>query len=126
VVRNETDGIACPDHVERAALLDPYDNRDKEQIMDTTILGKSGPEVSRPAFGTWELRGDWGSTDADAATAAIGRASDDGITFFDTAQAYGFGESERLLGAALGTLPRDRFVIATKGGLAPDELWARA
>jgi aryl-alcohol dehydrogenase-like predicted oxidoreductase len=41
------------------------------------------------------------------------------VTFFDTAQAYGFGHSERLLAAALRPLPRQQVVIATKGGLRP-------
>jgi aryl-alcohol dehydrogenase-like predicted oxidoreductase len=87
--------------------------------MRHTILGKSGLEVSRIAFGTWQLGGDWGSTDAVAATHAIRRAADKGVTFFDTAQAYGFGRSERLLAAALRPLPREQLVLATKGGLRP-------
>jgi aryl-alcohol dehydrogenase-like predicted oxidoreductase len=50
---------------------------------------------------------------------AIRRAADQGVTFFDTAQAYGFGRSEQLLGEALRQLPREGLVIATKGGLRP-------
>ena len=87
--------------------------------MNYTILGKSGLNVSRIAFGTWQLGGDWGPTDEDAAVRAIRRAADQGVNFFDTAQAYGFGQSERLLAAALGQLPREELVIATKGGLRP-------
>jgi len=75
--------------------------------------------VSRLAFGTWELGGDWGPTDTAAALDAIRRAVDAGITLFDTAQAYGFGQSEQLLSAALRGLPRDQVVLATKGGLRP-------
>ena len=85
--------------------------------MNQTILGKSGMEVSRIAFGTWQLGGEWGPTDTKAATGAIRRATERGVTFFDTAQAYGFGRSEQLLAAALHGLPRERFIIATKGGL---------
>jgi aryl-alcohol dehydrogenase-like predicted oxidoreductase len=85
--------------------------------MKHTLLGKSGLDVSRVAFGTWQLGGDWGPTDTVAAMGAIRRAADKGVTFFDTAQAYGFGQSERLLGATLRELPRDQLVIATKGGL---------
>ena len=65
-----------------------------------------------------------GSFDEEAALAAIQRARDLGITLFDTAQAYGFGASEQLLGAALRPeLSRDResVLIATKGGLRPPE-----
>ena len=87
--------------------------------MRYTILGRSGLEVSRIAFGTWQLGGDWGPTDTVAAMEAIHRAADHGVTFFDTAQAYGFGQSEQLLAAALRHLPRDEVVIATKGGLRP-------
>jgi aryl-alcohol dehydrogenase-like predicted oxidoreductase len=88
--------------------------------VKTTTLGRSGLNVSRIAFGTWQLGGDWGRFDEDAAVAAIRRARELGVNFFDTAQAYGFGASERILGSALGDeLTRDRgeIVIATKGGL---------
>jgi aryl-alcohol dehydrogenase-like predicted oxidoreductase len=88
--------------------------------MKTTTLGRTGLRVSRIAFGTWQLGGDWGRFDEAAALAAIRRARELGVTFFDTAQAYGFGASERLLGTALRselTHDRDQLVIATKGGL---------
>jgi aryl-alcohol dehydrogenase-like predicted oxidoreductase len=88
--------------------------------MRHTILGKSGLDVSRIAFGTWQLGGDWGPTDTLAAMDAIRRAADHGVTFFDTAQAYGFGRSEQVLAAALRQLPRQEIVIATKGGLRPE------
>jgi hypothetical protein len=89
--------------------------------MKYTILGKSGLEVSRIAFGTWQLGGEWGPTDVTSATKAIRRAADKGVTFFDTAQAYGFGRSEELLATGLRGLPRDQLVIATKGGLRQTE-----
>jgi aryl-alcohol dehydrogenase-like predicted oxidoreductase len=86
--------------------------------MEQTRLGRSDLIVSRVAFGTWELSGDWGSTDETEAVAAIRRAADRGVTLFDTAQGYGFGTSERLLAKALQGR-REDFVIATKGGLRP-------
>jgi len=88
--------------------------------MTTTTLGRSGLEVSRIAFGTWQLGGDWGQFDEDMAVAAIRRARELGVNFFDTAQAYGFGASEAILGTALRhelAHNRSEFVIATKGGL---------
>ena len=88
--------------------------------MDKVTLGRSGLKVSPICFGTWELGGEWGSVDEEAATAAIRRARDLGINFFDTAQGYGFGASERLLGAAIADdlrWNRDEVVVATKGGL---------
>jgi hypothetical protein len=88
--------------------------------MDKVMLGRSGLKVTPICFGTWELGGEWGSFDERAATTAIRRARDLGINFFDSAQGYGFGASERLLGAALAEdfrWNRDEVVIATKGGL---------
>ena len=88
--------------------------------MKATVLGRSGLRVSRIAFGTWQLGGDWGRFDEAVAVSAIRRARELGVNFFDTAQAYGFGASERLLGTALRgelTRNRDELVIATKGGL---------
>jgi aryl-alcohol dehydrogenase-like predicted oxidoreductase len=88
--------------------------------LKTTTLGKTGLHVSRIAFGTWQLGGEWGQFDADTAVKAIRRSRELGVNFFDTAQAYGFGASERILGAALHdelASARDELVIATKGGL---------
>jgi aryl-alcohol dehydrogenase-like predicted oxidoreductase len=97
--------------------------------MRTITLGRTGLEVSRIAFGTWQLGGEWGVFDEREAVAAIRRARELGITLFDTAQAYGFGASERLLGEALRpelTRDRDSVVIATKGGIRPPERDASA
>ena len=85
--------------------------------MKYITLGKTDLTVSRVAFGTWQLGGDWGSTDVDGAAKAIRTAADNGVTFFDTAQAYGFGASEALLAKGLHGLRREDLVIATKGGL---------
>lgn len=86
--------------------------------MEQTRLGRSDLVVSRIAFGTWQLGGDWGSTDEAEAVTAIRRAADRGVTLFDTAQGYGFGASERLLAKALDGR-REELVVATKGGLRP-------
>ena len=92
--------------------------------MDRVRLGMTELQVSPIAFGTWQLGGDWGDVDEEAATAAIQHARAQGINFFDTAQAYGFGASERLLGRVLRDElehRRDEVVIATKGGLRMTE-----
>ena len=92
--------------------------------METVILGMTDLKVSRIAFGAWELGGEWGSFDENAAIATIRHAREHGITLFDTAQAYGFGASERILGRALRDdldQRRDEVVIATKGGLRMTE-----
>ena len=91
--------------------------------MQTVTLGATGLEVTPLAYGTWQFGGDWGPVDERAATTAIGHARSLGINFFDTAQAYGFGRSERLLGRALAgemRSARESVVIATKGGLRMD------
>jgi aryl-alcohol dehydrogenase-like predicted oxidoreductase len=81
-------------------------------------LGKTELEVSAIAFGTWAFGGDWGSFDAQQSKEAIHHALDLGVTFFDTAQAYGFGVSERLLADALWERARrEDVIVATKGGL---------
>ena len=80
----------------------------------------TGLEVSPIAFGAWQLGGEWGEVDADQGIAAIRHARRLGVNLFDTAQGYGFGASERLLGRALRDdldHRRDEVLIATKGGL---------
>jgi aryl-alcohol dehydrogenase-like predicted oxidoreductase len=86
--------------------------------MRYVALGRSGLHVSRICLGTWQFGGDWGSVQRDDAIAAVRAALDQGVTFFDTAQAYGSGASEALLAEALGDdIHRDDVIVATKGGL---------
>jgi aryl-alcohol dehydrogenase-like predicted oxidoreductase len=86
--------------------------------MRYTRLGKTELEVSVLALGTWAFGGDWGSFDRADAESAIDSALEHGITLFDTAQGYGFGVSERLLGESLWKrVRRDEVIVATKGGL---------
>jgi aryl-alcohol dehydrogenase-like predicted oxidoreductase len=78
-------------------------------------LGKTGRQVSEVGFGAWAIGGSWGETDDAESLAALHAAVDAGITFFDTADVYGDGRSERLL----AELMRERdepLVIATKFG----------
>jgi aryl-alcohol dehydrogenase-like predicted oxidoreductase len=86
--------------------------------MEYTRLGRTDLRVSRICLGTWQFGGDWGSVERDDLKAAVRRGLELGINFFDTAQAYGFGESEAVLAEALQATGReDEVVIATKGGL---------
>jgi hypothetical protein len=83
-------------------------------------LGMTELQVSPVAFGTWQLGGEWGAVAEQASIDAIRRARELGVNFFDTAQGYGFGASEALLGRALRDdldRHRDDVVLATKGGL---------
>jgi aryl-alcohol dehydrogenase-like predicted oxidoreductase len=89
--------------------------------MRQVRLGQTDLEVSAIAFGTWAFGGEWGSTDMQESRDAIQHALELGINFFDTAQGYGFGASEQLLGDALWErVRREDVVIATKGGLRMD------
>src|SRR5438093_3817182 len=86
--------------------------------MERVRLGRTELQVSPIAFGTWSFGGEWGAFDTDEAKGTIGRALELGVTLFDTAQGYGFGSAERLLGEALwGRARRDDVIVATKGGL---------
>lgn len=91
--------------------------------MEYTQLGRTALQVSKISYGTWQFSGEWGHVDQDlwdAGKATVRKALDLGINLFDTAQAYGFGLAERLLGEALQPelrSQRDTIVLATKGGL---------
>jgi aryl-alcohol dehydrogenase-like predicted oxidoreductase len=78
------------------------------------MLGRTGREVSEVGFGAWQIGADWGEVDEDAAMATLHAAVDAGVTFFDTADVYGDGRSERLV----GRLRRERpeITVATKMG----------
>ena len=80
--------------------------------MQTRRLGKGPLQVSELSFGTWLTVA--GGVARDQGIRCIHAALDSGITLFDTANQYGAGEAERVLGAALASHPRDRYVIATK------------
>lgn len=91
--------------------------------METTIIGHSDLRVSRLGFGCWQLGGyGWQDTDQKAITEAIRSALELGINFFDTADVYGLGESEKLLAETLATHPLGKnAVVATKFGVRNNE-----
>ena len=80
------------------------------------ILGKSNTAVTEIGMGLWAAGGDqWGATDDQDIFDAIDFALENGVTFFDTADVYGDGHSEELLGRAMQGR-RDKFIVATKIG----------
>jgi len=94
--------------------------------VDYRKLGRTDIDVSAVALGCWALIGGetWGEQDRDESRRTIEAALDAGITFFDTAENYGAGESEALLGRVLPPR-RQEVVIASKvgrGHLAPDDV----
>jgi aryl-alcohol dehydrogenase-like predicted oxidoreductase len=79
-------------------------------------LGRTGMRVSEISLGTWAFGGDWGTVGEDDAYAALNRAVDLGVTFLDTADVYGDGRSEKLIGRLLQDRPNDEILVATKAG----------
>jgi aryl-alcohol dehydrogenase-like predicted oxidoreductase len=86
-----------------------------EVAMQYRPLGRTGWNVSAISFGAWAIGGTWGSVDDRESLAALHRALDLGVNFFDTADVYGDGHSERLL-ARLRQERKEPFHVATKAG----------
>jgi aryl-alcohol dehydrogenase-like predicted oxidoreductase len=89
--------------------------------MRTRVLGKTGREVSEIGFGAWQIGADWGSVGEDEALATLHAAADAGVTFFDTADVYGDGRSERLVGRLLRERAGEPITVATKMGRRLDQ-----
>jgi aryl-alcohol dehydrogenase-like predicted oxidoreductase len=92
--------------------------------LRTGRLGSTGLEITRVGFGAWAIGGGgwefgWGPQEDDESIAAIHRALDLGVNWIDTAAAYGFGRSERIVGRALRGLSRRPYVF-TKCSLLDD------
>jgi aryl-alcohol dehydrogenase-like predicted oxidoreductase len=83
--------------------------------MEYRELGRTGWKVSTISFGAWAIGSTWGKVDDGESMAALHRCLDLGVNFFDTADVYGDGHSERLL-ARLRRERREPFYIATKAG----------
>jgi aryl-alcohol dehydrogenase-like predicted oxidoreductase len=84
--------------------------------MDTRTLGRTHRTVSTIALGTWQLGADWGEvTEADA-RAVLDASAEAGVTLFDTADVYGDGRSEQLIGDYLADRPGHGITVATKIG----------
>ncbi len=78
-------------------------------------LGRTGWKVSEISFGAWAIGAEWGSVNDHESLAALHRAVDGGVNFFDTADVYGMGRSERLLGQ-LRRERKEEVIVATKAG----------
>lgn len=83
--------------------------------MQYRTLGRTGYNVSAISFGAWAIGGSWGDVSDDESLAALHRAVDLGVNFFDTADVYGDGRSERLM-ARLRRERSEKILVATKAG----------
>src|SRR5579875_1757208 len=88
--------------------------------MESRLIGRLGREVSVVGLGTWQLGGDWGQIDPGQARATLEAAVGCGVTFFDTADVYGDGRSEQLVGELRQAHPE--IMVATKMGRRAEQL----
>ena len=90
--------------------------------MKTRVFGRTGFVAGEVGLGTWQLGADWGDVPEDAALATLRAAHEAGTNFFDTADVYGAGRSEELIGRFLrGT--HAKVFVATKLGRFSDPGW---
>jgi myo-inositol catabolism protein IolS len=84
--------------------------------MEKRKCGDSDLELSVLGLGCWAFGGGtyWGYSDQEAINKTVRSSVDLGITYFDTAEAYNDGNSERSLGEAIQGIPRDKLIIGTK------------
>ena len=88
--------------------------------MEKRILGRTGREVSVIGQGCWQFGGDWGEVSDEAALGVLHTAAEAGVTFFDTADVYGNGHSEQLVGQFLRECGDPAIMVATKLGRRAD------
>jgi aryl-alcohol dehydrogenase-like predicted oxidoreductase len=82
----------------------------------TRTVGRWGREISEVGLGAWQLGADWGEVAEGDALATLHGAVDAGVTFLDTADVYGDGRSERIIGRLLAERPDAGLIVATKMG----------
>src|SRR6202050_123635 len=84
--------------------------------MEQRVLGRTGRPVSVVGLGTWQLGADWGDVSEADAMEVLRAAVESGVTFFDTADVYGDGRSERIIGRFLADNAGQGITVATKMG----------
>ena len=90
--------------------------------MEERVLGRTERPVSVIGLGTWQLGSDWGEVQEADAHAVLDAAVEAGVTFFDTADVYGDGRSEQLIGSFLGERDDVDLTVATKMGRRVDQV----
>jgi aryl-alcohol dehydrogenase-like predicted oxidoreductase len=89
--------------------------------MEKRRLGKTGWDASVIGFGAWAIGADWGEADDDTSLEALRAAAATGVNFFDTADVYGDGRSERLVAKLRKELTEPIFVATKAGRRAPEQ-----
>ena len=89
--------------------------------MEKRRLGKTGWNASVIGFGAWAIGADWGEVSDDTSRAALRAAAETGVNFFDTADVYGDGRSERLVAELRNELGDSIFVATKAGRRAPEQ-----
>ncbi|MEA9985577.1 MULTISPECIES: aldo/keto reductase [Subtercola] len=90
--------------------------------MEYRELGRTHRTVSSIGLGTWQLGSDWGNVDEKDAVAVLDASVESGVTFFDTADVYGDGRSEEVIGRYLAANPGHSITVATKMGRRVDQV----
>ncbi|MFD7022125.1 aldo/keto reductase [Promicromonospora sukumoe] len=90
--------------------------------MEQQVLGRTGRLVSAVGLGTWQLGADWGEVSESDARAVLEASLEAGVTFFDTADVYGDGRSEQVIGTFLKEHPDAGITVATKMGRRVDQV----
>src|SRR3954452_15277890 len=90
--------------------------------MEQRTLGRTGRPVSVVGLGTWQLGADWGDVTESDARDVLEAAAEHGVTFFDTADVYGDGRSEQIVGRFLAAHPDAGLTVATKMGRRVDQV----
>lgn len=90
--------------------------------MEERVLGRTERPVSVIGLGTWQLGADWGEVTEAGALEVLDAAVESGVTFFDTADVYGNGRSERLIGRFRAENPDVPIMVATKMGRRVDQV----
>jgi aryl-alcohol dehydrogenase-like predicted oxidoreductase len=90
--------------------------------MQHRTLGRTGRPVSVVGLGTWQLGADWGDVSESDARDVLETAATEGVTFYDTADVYGDGRSEQIVGRFLAAHPDEGLVVATKMGRRAEQV----
>ena len=90
--------------------------------MENRTLGRTGRNVSVIGLGTWQLGADWGDVSESDAREVLEASAEAGVTFYDTADVYGDGRSERVVGEFVAAHPDAGFTVATKMGRREEQV----